>query len=80
VDSVVVGTPGAVSNGTSPTSPKLGTSAPNARIPDALLVAVQIQNPIDHTATVGAREELEEMGKRPDTAPAEADRRGRPAL
>lgn len=35
---------------------------------------------IDHPATVRAREELDEMGRRPDPRPAEADRRGRPAL
>ena len=35
---------------------------------------------IDHPATVRAREELDEMGKRPDTRPAEADKRGKPAL
>lgn len=35
---------------------------------------------IDHPATVRAREELDEMSKRPDTRPSEADRRGRPAL
>lgn len=35
---------------------------------------------IDHPATVRAREEVDDMSKRPDPRPADADQRGRPAL
>jgi hypothetical protein len=35
---------------------------------------------IDHPATVRAREELDEMSKRPDLRPVEAEQRGKPKL